>query len=217
MSWIRPILTIAMAVVLALVAGSFFLPKTAHVERSVVIGAEPHAVYPFAADLWSFNLWNPWADLDPDMTASVSDPASGVGATLSWSSDDKRVGSGTIEIAEVIEDEMVHYSIDFGDKGVADSYVFIEPVDGGSEVTWAYESDVSDNPLTRYMGLMYDKWIGTPYEKGLADLKSLAEIAAKYGAPPTSSPNEEQTEDAPAEDAPAEEPDHTSDGGVTEL
>lgn len=191
MNWIRPILTIAMALVLALVAGSFFLPKTAHVERSTVIGADPHAVYPFVVDLWSFNLWNPWADLDPDMTASVSDPSSGVGATLSWSSEDKRVGSGTIEIAEVIEDEMVHYSLDFGKRGIAESYVFIEPVDGGSEVTWAFESDVSDNPLTRYMGLMYGEWIGKPYERGLADLKSLVEVAAKFGKSPESSPDED--------------------------
>ena len=103
MSWIRPVLTVAMAVVLALVVGSFFLPKTARVERSIVIGAEPHAVYPFVADLWRYNLWNPWADIDPNMTATVSDPASGVGATMSWSSEDEKVGSGSMKIVETIE------------------------------------------------------------------------------------------------------------------
>jgi hypothetical protein len=33
------------------------------------------------------------------------------------------------------------------------------------------------NPMARWMGLMFDRWIGADYEAGLAKLKQVAERA----------------------------------------
>ena len=35
--------------------------------------------------------------------------------------------------------------------------------------------DLGNNPIARYVGLMFDKWIGGDYEKGLARLKQVME------------------------------------------
>jgi len=35
--------------------------------------------------------------------------------------------------------------------------------------------DLGNNPIARYAGLMFDKWIGGDYEKGLARLKQVME------------------------------------------
>ena len=35
-----------------------------------------------------------------------------------------------------------------------------------------------NNPMMRWMGLMFDKWVGADYETGLASLKELAEKEA---------------------------------------
>jgi hypothetical protein len=48
-------------------------------------------------------------------------------------------------------------------------------------VTWAFDTDFGYNLVGRYFGLMLPRSIGADYEKGLANLKDLAE--GKTGAP----------------------------------
>jgi len=175
MIWLRRLLTFAMALVLVLVVISFFLPKVAQVERSTVVGADPHTVFPYINNLKTFQRWSPWSDLDPTIDYQFSDPASGVGATMRWSSTQEDVGEGSLEIVETIPDEMVRLALDFGSMGTASSYFFIEPVDGGSEVTWGFETQLSADPVSRYVGLLYDTWLGNVYERGLENLKTLVQ------------------------------------------
>ena len=47
----------------------------------------------------------------------------------------------------------------------------------GTDVIWSFRSSLG-NPLERWMGLLYDKWIGPDYEKGLIKLKALVEKEA---------------------------------------
>jgi hypothetical protein len=54
----------------------------------------------------------------------------------------------------------------------------IEPEGDGSRVTWAFDTDLGMNPMARYMGLAFERFIGPDYERGLAKLKQLAEAAA---------------------------------------
>jgi len=48
-------------------------------------------------------------------------------------------------------------------------------------VTWGFDTDVTEGQnlfgslMARYFGLLFDRWIGTDYEIGLANLKTLAE------------------------------------------
>jgi hypothetical protein len=42
-------------------------------------------------------------------------------------------------------------------------------------VTWGFDCDLGTNPIMRYVGLMFDQWIGADYEKGLAKLKEVME------------------------------------------
>ena len=59
--------------------------------------------------------------------------------------------------------------------GTADAVFSLEGFDGGTRITWGFTTDVGYNPMMRWMGLMFDKWIGADYEAGLASLKELAE------------------------------------------
>lgn len=176
MAIFRRILTFALAIIVILIGISYFLPKIARVERSVVVTAEPHKVFPFVNDLTLFREWSPWTGIDPQTQYVFSDPSQGVGATMHWTSNHQQVGNGSMEITEVIEDEAVQVTLDFGEMGTAKSYFFVEAVDSGSEVTWGFETDLSADPVSRYVGLMYDKFfIGPSYEKGLANLKTMIE------------------------------------------
>ncbi len=161
--------------VLLFVVVAFFLPREVAVSRQALINAPPEKVFAYVNDLKKFNDWSPWAKRDPNMKQTYSGPASGVGQKVAWQSDHDQVGSGTQEIVASDPNKSVKTALDFGDMGTADAVFSLEGFDGGTRITWGFTTDVGNNPMMRWMGLMFDKWIGADYEAGLASLKELAE------------------------------------------
>jgi effector-binding domain-containing protein len=111
------------------------------------------------------------------MELTLDGPPQGVGAKISWKSEGE--GSGTQEIIESEPFSRVKTKLDFGDQGTAFATFNLESAEGGTKVTWSFETDVGMNPVMRYMGLMFDAWVGKDYEEGLANLKALVEEQAK--------------------------------------
>jgi ribosome-associated toxin RatA of RatAB toxin-antitoxin module len=166
-----------MVVAAVIAAAGLFLPRSAHVERSIVIDAAPATVYNIVSDLRRFNEWSPWYDLDPAAKYEFSGPPSGVGSKMSWASAQSNVGSGSQEIVAAEDDRYVTTLLDFGPQGQAHATLEIEPEDSTSRVTWKFDTSFEDDYLGRYFGLMFDHMIGTDYEKGLVKLKALVEHA----------------------------------------
>ncbi len=169
------ILGIVAALAAAIVVGGFLLPTEQFVSRSVVINADQDDVFTLVNDYRQFNRWSPWAERDPDAEYEFSGPDAGVGARMSWSSEDPNVGSGTQEIIEVDPGSRVRTRLTFeGFESASYSTFRLKPVDAGTRVTWEFEANL-DSLVGRYMGLMMDKWVGADYEQGLAQLKEVAE------------------------------------------
>ena len=164
---------VALLAVLALVG--FLLPRQVTVSRSVIIDAPPEAIFPHLNDLKATAAWSPWLERDPDLQVVYEGPEQGVGQRMSWVSEVQSVGSGSQEITASTENERVETALDFGAQGTALSYVALDPIDGGTEVTWGFDTDMGGNPVGGWMGLMMDRWIGGDYETGLSRLKALVE------------------------------------------
>ena len=164
---------VALVVILAAVA--FVLPQTATVERQVEIEAPPEAIFPYVNSMQATAEWSPWLALDPEVELTYSGPEIGVGSTLNWASDDRRVGTGTQEITSSVENERVETALDFGPMGTAEAYFVLEPEGETTTVTWGFDSDLGMNPMARWMGLMLDGMVGGDYEQGLANLKAVVE------------------------------------------
>jgi uncharacterized protein YndB with AHSA1/START domain len=173
----RLLLGLAALAVLLLAAG-LFLPRSAHVERSMVTSASPERVFALVDGFARFNEWSPWAELDPATVYEYSGPASGVGARMQWSSKDPSVGSGSQEVIAVEPGRSVTNRLDFGPQGLATARIDVRPEGSGSRVTWSMDSSFDDDYLGRYFGLFFDRMIGPDYEKGLAKLKALAEAGS---------------------------------------
>ena len=47
---------------------------------------------------------------------------------------------------------------------------FMLPRGDGTKVAWTFTADLGNNPVARYFGLMFDKWVGADCEKGVAKL-----------------------------------------------
>jgi len=125
--------------------------------------------------------WSPWADRDPDAEFVVSGPQTGVGARLSWIGDPQLVGSGWQEIVASRPYEQIDIKLDFDAQGVADVKFVLVSHGDATLITWTFDSDLTagqgflDAFLARYFGLLFDRWVGGDYEKGLTNLKEYAE------------------------------------------
>ena len=161
-----------------LVAVAFVLPQQISVARSTVINAPEGDIFPYLNSPRKFNEWSPWAARDPKTEYTFSGPETGKGARMSWKSDNPEVGAGTSEIIESEENKRVKVQLDFGDMGKATAQQELSPSGAGTEVKWGFETDVGNNPIKRWFGLMFERWVGKDYEDGLTRLKKLIESKA---------------------------------------
>ncbi len=188
MKLLKGLFLTALLLVTVFVVVGLLLPKTAHVERSITIAASPEAVYELVDGFGRFNEWSPWASLDPATKYSISGPGRGVGARMEWRSDNPDVGTGSQQIVAVEPGRSVTSTLDFGMDNPTTAKMVLLPEGAATRATWTLETDFSGSLLGRYFGLALDRMVGPDYEKGLAQLKRLAESTAPGTAPPSSPP-----------------------------
>lgn len=138
------------------------------VEHSIEIQASQQAVYDFVSDLNNEDQWNPWRGADDTMQITTSENSQGEGASYSWTSEDS--GEGTATITKAQSPSRVEMHIDFGDQGGGDSYMQIDPLENGSQVTWGFVTEV---PF--FMTGMIEDEVGAKYTEGLQNLKKVLE------------------------------------------
>ena len=169
-------LLIGIVVLIVLAVGvAYLLPRNVIVERDVLVNAPPEAVFEHVNSLQAFSEWSPWGDYDPEMQVVYSGPETGVGNVMEWTSDHPNVGNGRQEIVEVIENEIVRTSLAFDGMGEAQAWWILTPEDEGTRVTWGLDSDMGNNPVSRWFGLMLDGFVGADYERGLERLREAVE------------------------------------------
>lgn len=174
MKFLKWIFYLVAAVALVVVVGSFLLPAQAVVIRSIEIAAPPDKVFAIVGDLRRFDEFSPWADRDPDIAYSFEGTESGLGQIMRWSSNNPDVGSGSQRIIEYDPPNYAELALDFGTMGRAIASWDLVPSQTGTTATWGFRSDLKGIP-EKWFGLMFDRWIGPDYEKGLAKLKTVAE------------------------------------------
>lgn len=172
------LLVLAILVAIVTIIG-LMLPREVRVERSIVIEAPQATIFAIVNSFKLFNQWSPWHGRDPETRYVYAGPDAGVGAKLSWTSDQPDVGSGSQEIIESHRPAQVVTALDFGAQGQATARFDLSPTETGTRVTWGFQTDLGANPFTRYIGLIFERMLGPDYEQGLAGLKALAERLPK--------------------------------------
>ncbi|MEP6761853.1 MAG: SRPBCC family protein [Sporichthyaceae bacterium] len=146
------------------------------VERSARIDAPPARIYDLVADFHNWPTWSPWEDLDANLKRTYSGAESGTGAVYVWSGN-RKAGQGRMEITEATQPSRVQIDLAFEKpwKARNDTWFTIEPEGAGSRVTWSMTGEKTF--MTKVMGLFksMDSFIGSDFEKGLAQLKSSTE------------------------------------------
>jgi len=175
MKVLRKILIAVMVVVVLIVVIGFMLPKTRHVERSVVIDAPPCVVFAKVNGLRSFNDWSPFVAVVPDAEYEFAGPDFGVGAKITWTVTEPKPEVGSQTIIASTPYERVDVELDLGAQGIAQATYTLQPEGSGTHLTWAFDTDFGLNIFGRYFGLVLDRQRGPLYAQGLANLKRIAE------------------------------------------
>lgn len=151
------------------------LPRYVHVERAITIKAPQATVFTVLNGFTHFNKWSPWYQLDPDAKYTFEGPRSGVGARLSWVGDPATLGNGAQAIITSEPWGRVQTDFDFGPQGKAIGTHTLTVEGGDTHVVWGFNTDLGLNPVSRYLGLMFDTMIGRDYDRGLEGLKKFVE------------------------------------------
>jgi hypothetical protein len=173
---LKKILIALAVIVLGLVVLVALQPSDFRVERSATVSAPQADVFAQVNDLRKWDAWSPWAKLDPEAKISFEGPESGQGAAMSWAGNDK-VGEGKMTVVESQPNDAVKLKVDFVKpfEGTSNSDFAFKPQGDGTAVTWTMSAH--HNFLEKAMCLVMNgkKMIGDDMEKGLAQLKSVAE------------------------------------------
>ncbi|HEX9208388.1 MAG TPA: SRPBCC family protein [Steroidobacteraceae bacterium] len=183
MRFLKGLVVVSGALVALFFIVALLLPRTAHVERSVSTTAAPETVYGLVNGFARFNDWSPWSKLDPKTRYTYSGPVTGVGARMEWTSASPDVGNGSQEVIAVEPNRSVTNRLDLGMGSPTTSTVSLAPEGSGTRITWTLDVDLAGSLVGRYFGLMLDRMVGPDYERGLQQLKAVAESETPVAAP----------------------------------
>jgi uncharacterized protein YndB with AHSA1/START domain len=154
-------------------------PSEFRVVRSATIPAPPPAVFAQVNDFHHWNAWSPWAKLDPAMKQTYEGAPAGTGAIYTWTGNDD-VGEGRMTVTESRPNELVRIKLEFLKPFAATNtteFTF-KPEGNQTAVTWAMIGEKNFISKAFSLFVSMDEMIGGDFDKGLAQMKAVAEAAS---------------------------------------
>ncbi len=173
---LKKILILLAAIIVIFLGLVALRPSEFRVVRSATISAPAPEVFAQVNNFHNWEAWSPWAKLDPGIGQTYEGPDAGEGATYKWSGNSE-VGEGVMTITESRPNDLIRIKLEFLKPFAAtDTAEFtFEPEGGQTMVTWSMEG--KNNFIAKAIGMFMDmdKMIGSQFEAGLANLKSVVE------------------------------------------
>ncbi len=162
-----------LAILLVVVA---MQPAEFQITRSATMTASPADVFAQVNDFHLWEAWSPWEKIDPAMKRTFEGPVSGEGSMYSWVGNHE-VGEGKMTLVKSQPPELIRIQLDFYKpmKATNMAEFTFKPEGGGTAVTWTMTG--TNNFISKFFCLFMDmdKMVGSQFEKGLDNLKKIAE------------------------------------------
>lgn len=180
MKILKGLLITVLAILAIWVLLALFSTPSTHVERSLEINAPAETVWSKISEFKKWEKWSPWKEKDPTINNTYTGTEGEVGSKMSWVSDSS--GVGYMELLEVIPNEKMVAKLAFTEpweSSSEDTFTLSEN-EGKTTVTWADHMDIPflARPIMLFMGMnneKMDEMMGPDFEKGLQNIKALAE------------------------------------------
>lgn len=175
MKFLKVLLLIVVIVAGVWVVMCLMGPKSFETSRSVEIDAPAEVIFPIVSDFTAWDEWSPWAKKDSTMKNTISSPSQGVGATMSWVSDNS--GNGSMRIIEVQSNQRLSTALLFeGYDNESTSDFILEGSGEKTKLSWTMDSDEIPFMFRGFMLLAGGvESINQDYDEGLASIKEIAE------------------------------------------
>ena len=175
MKVLRALAVVVLVFVVVVLVVASTKPSSFRVERTTVIAASPEKIMPLIDDFHQWEKWSPWEKLDPAAKKTYTGAPRGVGAEYAWSGNSK-AGQGRMEVLTETPTATT-MSLDFIKPFKAnDATAFtLTPEGNGTRVSWVM---TGANPFMSKVMIVFmsmDKMIGGDFERGLGNLKTVAE------------------------------------------
>jgi uncharacterized protein YndB with AHSA1/START domain len=167
------------AIVIVFAGVVALLPSDFRIVRSATISAPAPVVFSQVNDFHRWEAWSPWAKMDPAAKNSFDGAPSGAGAIFAWAGNSK-VGEGRMTLTESRPPELIRIKLEFLKPFAASNtaeFTF-RPEGNETVVTWAMFGKKNFIARAVCLFMNMDKTVGGEFEKGLAQMKAVAEAAA---------------------------------------
>lgn len=176
---LKTILIAIAVIIIMLVVVVAIQPSEFRITRTATISAPALAVFAQVNDFHNWEAWSPWAKLDPAMKKTYEGAPAGTGAIYTWAGNNQ-VGEGRTTITESRPSDLIKMELEFVMPFAATNTVefTFKPEGDQTAVTWSMAG--KNNFMGKAVGLFMDMdtMVGGDFEKGLASLKSVTEVAA---------------------------------------
>jgi hypothetical protein len=116
-------------------------------------------------NLKNWELWSPWQAMDPTVKLSYGAIYEGVGGTYSW--DGPETGKGTVTITASESPKQMLNDVMFEGMGTSKAAYNLEKVDGGTKLSWSFESENGMNPFMRWLSVIMEGMLEDQFDQGL--------------------------------------------------
>src|ERR1017187_4133069 len=173
------ILIVLAVIVVLFISVAATRPADFRVTRTTTISAPAAVVFAQVNDLHKWEAWNPWGKLDSACKMTYQGPPAGTGAGYTWAGNNK-VGEGHMTITESRPNEFIRLNLEFLKPFKANNTAEFTFKTEGNQTAVASSMSGKKNFTFKAVGLFMDtdKMVGGDFERGLADLKSVAETAS---------------------------------------
>jgi uncharacterized protein YndB with AHSA1/START domain len=167
---------ILLVIALLIVGLAATKPDTFSVQRSATIKAPPEKIMPLISDFRHWPSWSPWEKLDPNMQRTLTGAPSGKGAVYAWQGNSD-VGQGRMEVIDYAAPTSVTIKLDFIEPMATSNVTqfVLTPNGETTTVTWLMSGPMPFMSKLISVFTSMDKLVGEPFDKGLAQLKAVAE------------------------------------------
>jgi uncharacterized protein YndB with AHSA1/START domain len=176
---------IGLVVVLVVCAAVVALqPSDFRIVRSIRVSAPVAEVFSQVNDFHNWQAWSPWAKLDPAAKNSFEGPSAGAGAGFTWDGNGQ-VGAGRMTLIESRPSDLIRIKLEFERpfKDTSAAEFTFKPEGDQTLVTWSMSGRKNFMSKAFCLFMNMDKMVGGEFEKGLAEMKSIAEAEARQQGP----------------------------------
>jgi carbon monoxide dehydrogenase subunit G len=171
---ILAVIIAAFVIVVAMRPGNF------KIARSITIKAQPSDAFALVNDFHKMDAWSPFMKMDPNVKKEYTGAPSGVGAGYAWMGSGK-TGQGKMMIVDSRPNELVEMNLEMVRpmKAVNSVEFTFKPEGDQTKVTWVMSGRNSFVSKAFSLFFNMDKMVGAEFEKGLLDMKVMAEQSHK--------------------------------------